>query len=195
MLFILRSTGFVFISFLFSVNVFSQRTDYIVTFKKDTVYGVLKYTFGYPTSLMSDSGRYSVDVNNVDAYYESDKNHLYKNKALPEKTRHIFFRCLEIGRISLYANITTLVTTSAQNPGMITGNTKSIQLFAEKEEGKLVEVKSSGMLSGNKKHRKDFLDLISDNKALVDIYNQNKDFELPYIQYYIHEYNKQAVNQ
>jgi hypothetical protein len=180
---------------LFSVSLCAQRRDYIVNLQKDTLYGTLRFSFGQPFELIADTDIYSVSEKLIDAYFVAEKRMLYKSRKLPGKRNYSFLCCIESGRINLYRS--TIYIGQAYSPDLRapTASQENTTLYAEKIEGTLVEIKNTSMWKSGKKQKEAFLELIADNPNIVELYNQNKEFSVADLQYYIHEYNKHPVPQ
>jgi hypothetical protein len=172
---------FVMLLFPFKKAV-SQRNDYIVTLKNDTVYGVLTYASGRATRLITETKNYPIDVTTVESYFSAEHSSLFRRKKLPGKKKFSLLPCLETGHINLYNNYVN----SEANTNII------LTYFAEKEKGILVEVWTNRGLFGNSNSsQKEALKiLIGDNPVVGDLIIKDHKYGSIDVQFYIHEYNK-----
>jgi hypothetical protein len=189
---------------LLSAFAFSQKKDYIVTPQKDTIYGVLRNGIGIGTlrpRLVADSAEYPIKADEIEAYFDSERKELFRSRRLKPKGKPVFIHCLAMGRINLYGY---LATTYEPGPGFTPGSgapmgspglpyNQSSVLYAERNAGELVKIKTEGVLPLSQKKRDVFLRLIADNPEVVAIYNENKKMTDADVLYYIHEYNKRAA--
>src|SRR5882757_2366266 len=189
---------------LLSALAFSQKKDYLVTPRKDTIYGVLRNGIGIGNPrlrLVADSVEYPVKAGETEAYFDAERKELFRSRRLKANGKPVFLHCLAMGRINLYGYLGAAYD---PGPGFTPGSgapmgspglpyNQSTVLYAERTEGQLVKIRTEGVLPLSQKKRDVFLRLIADNPEVVAIYNENKKMADADVLYYIHEYNKRAA--
>jgi hypothetical protein len=175
---------------LFVFNSYAQHIGYVITSKNDTIpcFKVKKDLFGvkYKANEKDDFTRIKTD--NIKEYQLTKDSAIYIAKALKDGVSDIeFVQRLEYGKICLYEQII-----SGYN------NTTTANWYANKDNGPVVMVKTSGLLLFGPDHsdrRKEFLNLINDDAKITSTYTAEDSFSFKTIRKYIQQYNEATSSQ
>jgi hypothetical protein len=163
------------------------QNEYVITSNGDTLKCEIKsgtlfnLTPRYKTATMTDFARLDPAV--VKQYQRKKEKHPFRAVVPPNKKHPTYLEVLEEGKINLYEQ----VITSGAFPHSYTNT----YWYASKGTDSLTQVKTSALLSSNsRKDRKQaMLNLISDNKMVLDQYVAADDFGFDQIRATIHYYN------
>ncbi|RYD95543.1 MAG: hypothetical protein EOP50_07830 [Sphingobacteriales bacterium] len=187
-----------FLLFSFSIQVFGQDGEYLVTQKGDTIFGriVIRKDF---VRVKQDKGKHDLPLYEVrkiwfQSNWTDEFNMLYAVR-LPQDSAVFFLRRIEDGRINLYERSShgsgMMMPTAGGGPRMMTGGTVQYWWYAEKEPGILVLVGQSGLFASRKEQRKKLAEMLLDQKELSEQFVAEQSNTEKVIRKYIVLYNKQ----
>ena len=165
-------------SFIHFYNTGRLFRDYVIKENTDTLYCELE------PSTFNTMGRYRVNTKDrfikidtsITEYFLAKDSSTYILKTLPKKNRREYVKCLAHGRVNLYAY--SLNNTAADNEA---------SLYASKDSDYLIQIKNAFSHS-EKKEKKGFADLLSDNPALCEKF-QNTQYSFTSVLIYVKMYN------
>lgn len=178
------------VALLLSVTTYTvkaqSKSDYIITLKGDTIKCKVKSIFlGSGIRFKSDKMEdyKEVDATMIKQYYRSKNAYPYRAIIPFYRKKPEFMTVIEEGKINLYQHI---VQSYANGHSMI-----NIYWYVQKGTDTVRQIKSSTIFNvKNRKERKDeFLELISDNKEVLEQYINAKSFSFDQIRASIHYYN------
>lgn len=175
---------------LFVFNCFAQHLGYVITSANDTIscFKVKKDLFGIKYKAHEKDDFIRIKPDNVKEYQLSNDSAIYIAKPLRKGISDIeYVQRLENGKICLYEQI-------------IIGynNTSTTNWYANKDNGSLVMVKTSGFNIIGPDHsdrKKEFLKLINDDPKITSAYTAEDSFSFFTIRKYIRQYNQAASSQ
>jgi len=161
--------------------------DYVISLKNDTIKCHIGRRFLGKLTYKVDGvrGAKPFNADSVKGFYRSEDSSFFVSRRLPETDKLIFLRLIAGGKINLYE-----LTVNSTN------STSSFFWYVSKNNDslKLIKVGTMGIYIGRSRKSREqiFMDLITDNPALLDKYKEerkttNYNYEL--IQFYVKLYN------
>jgi hypothetical protein len=168
------------LSALFCVRANAQKIqeDYIVNTRGDTLAAVFKHNLKgdlkYRT--IKDTQFKEADATVVTAYHFKTKDVTYRARLVPNKGKLFLLALIAQGKINLYQLI------------VYGYHVRAIYWYADKNRKGLVEIKNNIPLGGDKEHKRNFNQLISDTPSMVD-QSSRQNYSLKSIINLINQYN------
>lgn len=166
--------------------------DYVITKKNDTILCKIKYDIAsgqYMFKAKNKNDFVKIDGADINQYFYSRENITFKLQTLPQQSNREFVKWLEKGNVNLFER--TKLTGDANNA------TVKYYWYVNKGTGPLIPIKIDAKpvydIRSHKEQLNAFINIISDNKALVNEFRQslrNIDSNTDaIICYYINKYN------
>lgn len=177
-------------SFFTASQAFAQK-DYVILVNGDTVRGKMtKSLFGalkFKASGKAENEK--LETNRFKEYFNSKDSSYFVALTLNKQRKPEFLERLENGKIKLYKSVVNYPGTVGAR-GVMTGGGSTETWYASKDDGELLEIKTSAILSGSRNEReKNFDALMASYPELLEDFKKEKSFSFDTLRAYIKKYN------
>lgn len=171
----------------FAFNASAQK-DYIITLKEDTLRGKIKnFSSNTVKFIQTDSSaKLKYDPNQIRSFYYDKTKSAYRSMNIPNEKSRFFLEIIEKGKITIYE----LIKGSVGGTQYGGSGSASRQWYAVKGSDSPIEIKSTALLGGSRKERKEaFLKLIEDDPALTKQFLEVNEFSFDFLLSIVKRYN------
>ena len=166
-----------------SVNA-QDRTDYIITLKRDTLWGIVNNEHSTHIKFLGDTAYDYVKIKSTEIKGYKRKKSIYSSEILPDEFTPVFLQVLRDGKIKLYEYY------KSTGSGVNYSGSYIRRWYVKKDDDPLFEVKSNWGGASTRKERKEaFKALIADYKELGEKWERTEAFDFDTVSAIIEEYN------
>lgn len=174
------------IALIFTTLQSKAQPDYFITLKGDSTRCFIRV--GSPKAVYykldtTKEESFEIKTDSIKRFFVANDSALYTKVIKPAKADSMFLHIIEAGKINLY-----------EDASYGYNGVKMVDWYISKGNDTITRLKTSGLISGSSKKRKDeFTALIKDNKAVYDMYIADDSFTFKELQKLVHYYNTGIV--
>lgn len=188
----MKSFVLIFCCTLMTLSLFAQKKkkpqDYLITNSNDTIFGKFKKVFMGNLTFVSDDNEFHLDPALYKAYYTKSDGKLYQRVKVGDndKSKVYWFNCIETGKINLFEQ--SDYQTLSDGRGLYIR-----RWIAQKENGPLMEIKSSGPEGITQSGQSNLEYLVRDNPLLFTKVQRAREYSFKKVREIVREYNETTV--
>lgn len=188
---------------LSTANIFAQ-TDYVITNDGTKIMGEVKNHGVDKVKFKAAGQEKNKKYKPADIKETYKAGHgVFRSLLTPKSKKKVFLQVLEDGKIKLYEyfKTSTIYGSSMGTPGAGFGgvgygstyNMSNKSWYAQKDNGELIDIKTTEIWGSRKERKAKFLNLVQDNAHVADRYKAEDKFNFDFVRSLIVEYNTSAT--